>query len=152
MPPRIHPDVLQEAIETGFACERCGNCCKGEGAVRIGPAEADRLARHLHLPRRKFLKQYARQMGAEEWWLINHDNAELWCIFLTRDADGLYGCQVNEAKPDQCRSFPAKWRNSDSLRTCAGLRTLVAGLREREEARAAARAAAGLSGASSDSE
>lgn len=152
MPPRIHPDVLQEAIENEFKCERCGNCCKGDGAVRIGPAEADRMARHLGLPRRKFLKQYARQITPEQWWLINHDNEELWCIFLVRDAEGLYGCQVNEAKPDQCRSFPAKWRNSDSLRTCAGLRALTAKLRAREEARAASLAESRVSGASSDSE
>lgn len=95
------------------------------------------MARHLGMPRRKFLKQYAKQVAPEEWLLLNHDNAELWCIFLVRDATGLYGCQVNEAKPDQCGSFPAKWRNSDSLRTCAGLKTLVAKLRKAEEERAA---------------
>lgn len=130
---RIPPDVLQDAIEKEFACERCGHCCTGDGAVRIGPAEADRMARHLGLPRRKFLKQYAKQVGPDQWWLLDQDNPEQWCVFLFKDSDGLFGCRVNEAKPDQCRSFPARWRNPGSLRTCAGLRTLVAKLRERAE-------------------
>jgi hypothetical protein len=131
--PRIPPDELQEAIEHEFVCERCGHCCTGEGAVRIGPAEADRMARHLGLPRRKFLKQYARQVAPEQWWLLDQANPDLWCIFLVRGEDGLFGCRVNAAKPNQCLSFPAKWRNPGSLKTCAGLRTLVSKLQERAE-------------------
>jgi Fe-S-cluster containining protein len=92
------------------------------------------MARFLGLPRRKFLKQYAKQVGPDQWWLLDQDNPDQWCIFLFRDKEGLFGCRVNDAKPDQCRSFPAGWRNPGSLRTCAGLRTLVARLRERAEA------------------
>lgn len=137
MPARIPPEVLQQAIETEFACERCGHCCTGDGAVRIGPVEADRMARALGLSRRKFLKQYAKPVGPDQWWLLDQDNLDQWCIFLTRDADGLFGCRVNDAKPDQCRSFPAKWRNPGSLKTCAGLRTLVSNLRDRVESKTA---------------
>lgn len=91
------------------------------------------MARHLGLPRRKFLKQYARQVAPEQWWLLDQANPDLWCIFLVRGEDGLFGCRVNAAKPNQCLSFPAKWRNPGSLKTCAGLRTLVSKLQERAE-------------------
>lgn len=133
----IYPDtfvadeVVQHAIEQEFECHRCGNCCKGEGVVKIGRVEADRMAKHLGLSRRVFLERYAQRVSPNTWWLIDRDNEERWCIFLTRDAEGRYGCMVNAAKPNQCAAFPAKWRNSDSFKTCPGLRALMARLEAR---------------------
>ena len=129
----IAESVVQEAIAREFKCERCGNCCMGEGAVSFGPDEADRMARHLGLTRAKFLRTYAIKVGREEWWLKEQKNEELWCVFLERDADGLYACRVNPSKPNQCRSFPEKWRNEDSFRTCPGLQNLMSALRLRSE-------------------
>lgn len=91
----------------------------------IGKTEAARLADFLGIAVKAFLREYAMRVAPGEWWLINKDNEESWCIFLEQDANGLYGCRVNAAKPDQCRSFPAKWRNEDSFRSCAGLKKLM---------------------------
>ena len=135
MPPALIPEQLvQEAIEKEFSCERCGNCCKGDGAVVIGPAEADRIAKFLKLTRREFVRRFAFKIGQDEWQLVDKANREQWCIFLERGEDGLYGCAINAVKPDQCGSFPAKWKNEDSFRTCAGLRILMRKLKERAEA------------------
>ncbi|MBI3736929.1 YkgJ family cysteine cluster protein [Candidatus Sumerlaeota bacterium] len=123
---------FQSAIEREFKCNRCGHCCKGDGVVEVGLEEIDRMAAHLGLSRKEFVGKYAVKAGATKWWLIDQKNPERWCIFLTLGPDGLYGCAVNEAKPDQCSSFPAKWRNEDSFRTCAGLRFLMRTLRERK--------------------
>ncbi len=136
----LQPDQLQQVIEKEFQCARCGHCCKGDGLVEIGPPEADRMAGLLGLTRRKFLRNFALRIKANHWMLrdkmVNGPNPnadrEQWCIFLERGPDGLYGCRVNEAKPDQCREFPVGWRNPDSLRTCAGLRAMMARLRRRE--------------------
>ena len=128
----ISEQELQEAIEREFQCERCGNCCKGEGAVSIGRAEARRMARHLGMKLDQFFRAYTMEAKPGEWWLLNQDNEELWCIFLEVDDDGLYGCKVNPAKPDQCGSFPARWTNEDSLRSCAGLRILMRNMRRRK--------------------
>jgi len=125
--------AFQEAIATRFECTRCGNCCKGDGLVHINPEEADRLAGALGLARENFIREYAVRLGKDRWrlkdkWIPspNHSQpAEQWCIFLERDAAGLYGCSVNAAKPDQCASFPAGWRNPDSIRACPGLRILA---------------------------
>lgn len=130
----ITPELIQRSIEDEFECLRCGHCCKGSGVVDIGEAEADRMAAHLGMKRRDFLDSYAVEAGEGRWWLKDQNNEERWCIFLEIDAEGLYGCRVNPAKPDQCASFPSGWRNPDSLRTCAGLRAMMRNLRERAKA------------------
>lgn len=137
MDSRIDADVLQDAIETQFQCAQCGHCCKGDGLVRIGPVEADRAAVAVGLTRHRFLKAYTLRIDQKQWivrdrWVPSPHPAgekEKWCIFLERGSDGLYRCQLHHAKPDQCQSFPAKWRNPDSLTTCVGLRHLLALLR-----------------------
>lgn len=129
----IRNEDLQTAIEQEFACHRCGACCKGEGVVRIGRVEADRMAKHLGLTRRKFLSLYARRASPNSWWLIDIDNEEKWCVFLTRDEQGRYGCKVNPVKPNQCASFPARWRNPDSFKSCEGLKALLARMEAKTE-------------------
>ena len=126
--------------------------------MEINRTQADRMAAVLGLTRRRFLRTYAIGIGPNKWMLRDKmienpsggirnqksgirntkpqlpnpeprtPNAEQWCIFLERDPDGLYRCQVNDAKPEQCRGFPVQWRNPDSLRTCAGLRRLMKSL------------------------
>lgn len=97
------------------------------------------MARQLAIPPAEFIREYAVLQAPGHWWLTDRfvntpHGREQWCVFLTVDKDGLYGCRVNEAKPDQCGVFPARWRNSDSTRTCAGLRVLCAQLRREEQA------------------
>lgn len=137
----IDPARLQTAIEQRFACLQCGHCCKGPGLVHIEPHEEQRLADYLQMDTEAFRSKYMRELTRGSWVL--HDkfvdgprggkNREQWCIFLERLADGKYICTVNPAKPDQCGSFPAAWMNTDSLRSCAGLRALVADLRREDE-------------------
>jgi Fe-S-cluster containining protein len=52
--------------------------------------------------------------------LRSRDNPTKDCIFLQAD-----GCQIHPVKPEQCATFPMKWRNPDSFETCAGLRALA---------------------------
>jgi Fe-S-cluster containining protein len=139
MAPPVKTERLQQAIEHDFQCQRCGNCCKGDGLVHFGAREAQRMADALKITRASFLRRYAINVERGQWVLkdrgvqISPNVRELWCIFLRRDPDGLYACDINRAKPDQCREFPAKWRNPDSLRSCAGLRLLMRGLREADK-------------------
>ena len=136
----VSVDRLQEAIDTDFCCLRCGNCCKGDGLVHFGPAEADAMAASLGLTRRQFLKAHGLRIKSGRWILRdrlvpgNGPSAgppEKWCVFLEQDKTGRYRCALNTVKPDQCRGFPALWRNSDSYASCAGLRVLMADLRRR---------------------
>jgi hypothetical protein len=133
----VSADRLQQAIETHFQCQRCGNCCKGDGLVHFGADEAQAMADALGVTRAAFLRRHAVKVEPGRWILKDRivkptpsAPREIWCIFLQQGADGRYGCQINEAKPDQCREFPARWRNPDSLTDCAGLRLLLRQLRE----------------------
>jgi Fe-S-cluster containining protein len=133
-------EALQQAIDERFECQRCGHCCKGDGQVRFGPEEARGMADHLKLNLKSFLKEYTLKIGPRKWMLKGrfageHETGaghEQWCVFLFREEDGRYGCRVNQFKPEQRMLFPDKWRNTDSFKTCAGLRLLKASLmRER---------------------
>ncbi len=137
----IGDEQLQEAIVKRFQCTRCGHCCKGDGVVRFGPEKADEMARTLGINRHKLLTAFALLAGEKEWWLKDKmvypvgagGPEEKWCIFLEQGSDGLYYCRVNQAKPQQCADFPAKWQNMDSTTTCSGLGRLVSELRQRPE-------------------
>ena len=135
----LSPELIQTAIEEDFECLRCGNCCKGDGLVTIGRRELRAMAAEMRLTPEEFVEEYAIRTGPGRWilrdkWVdTGHPGAprrEQWCILLDREPDGRYRCRVNEGKPDQCRSFPARWRNQDSLRSCAGLRAMMRRLRE----------------------
>ena len=133
LPPRVFPDEqIQTAVEQEFECHRCGNCCKGEGAVAVDAARARRMADHLGVEVEDFLKEYTLPVAPGLWWLLDQPNEERWCVFLEQDEEGLYACRVNEVKPEQCRDFPKVWRNEDSFRTCAGLKALMEKLRKRK--------------------
>ena len=132
---RFTDEQIQEAIETRFECARCGHCCKGSGTVDVGEAEIWRMAEHLALEPKEFIRRYAIAQGRGRWILRDIANEEQWCIFLELMPDGLYGCKVNAAKPDQCASFPARWRNTDSLQTCMGLRLMLRDMRREAQGR-----------------
>lgn len=125
-------DTLRDRIRTHFECAVCGRCCKGEGLVRIGLDEADRIARFLNLTRRRFLTEHTVQLDRTTWLIRDRlvDDAqapggrERWCSFLERLRGGRLGCRINAVKPDQCATFPAEWRNRDSWRECVGLRQI----------------------------
>lgn len=124
-------EQLRQAIDNHFACARCGACCKGDGLVHCSAAEIERLADQVGMTRRQFVRRFAVR-ERDEWILKDKlifsgnpsARPEKWCVFLDRGADGLYGCIVDDAKPEQCKEFPAKWINPDSMQTCVGLRNL----------------------------
>lgn len=103
------------------------------------------MADQLGLTRKQFIRKYAYKIDPDLWALRDKferpkvagggppPEPEQWCVFLEQDPDGLYKCSVNAGKPDQCGSFPHRWRNPDSLRTCGGLRNLMAALRREHE-------------------
>lgn len=105
-----------------FVCAMCGNCCRGDGFVRITPGDAEKIAAFLGLPLPDFLAQFTRPAEIREHeeagdvWLIDKPGPEMECVFLEHNR-----CAINPAKPDQCIGFPTKWRTPDILDYCVGM-------------------------------
>lgn len=97
-----------------FVCQRCGNCCRGEGFVKVTAADARNIAAFLQISTEEFYELYTIKMDAM-FWLKDKPNKD--CIFLEGSL-----CRVNSVKPQQCRDFPWKWRTIDIGSYCHGVR------------------------------
>ena len=67
-------------------------------------ADIKELAGHLAMNEVDFIAQYTR-LASNRAQLSLKDQADGSCIFLDGDM-----CEVYEARPLQCRSFPAAWQ------------------------------------------
>lgn len=107
---------------TQFECKQCGNCCRGNGYVRITPDESKRIARFLNIKVASFYNQYTfrpdgqTDVGTEdnEHWLLDTETRE--CAFLENNL-----CKIHPVKPAQCRDFPQHWRPRDFFHYCKGM-------------------------------
>ena len=101
-----------------FHCQRCGNCCRHSGEVRLTGEEAAELARFLDLPVSAFTEQYTR-LREDRLGLTLTERPDGACVFL---ADAPATCRVQLVKPRQCRDFPFTWRYDDLDRVCPASR------------------------------
>ena len=86
-----------------YVCQRCTNCCKWPGDVRIEEDEIAPIATFLGLSESDFLNQYTRlRSNRQGLSLIEKENHE--CIMLDGNA-----CRIHSVKPAQCDGFPNKW-------------------------------------------
>ena len=108
-----------------FLCERCGNCCRGEGVVRVTLQDARCIAGFLEITVQEFYHCYTIRIN-DEYWLKDKPNQD--CIFLN-DND----CRVHQVKPRQCRDFPRKWRTSDIALYCMAIKKSNIDTKKNEE-------------------
>ena len=87
-----------------FACRRCGNCCSGKGSVvLVTEREIEALARVAGTTVAEFRERHTRDSHGDTV-LVDREDGD--CEWLERRPDGATACSVQEAKPDQCRSYP----------------------------------------------
>ena len=84
-------------------CERCTNCCRWPGDVKVSDKEITSIASYLKMPEELFIEQYTR-LRANRRGLSLIDQPDGACIFL----DG-QDCKIQSVKPLQCRGFPNAW-------------------------------------------
>ena len=97
-----------------FSCQRCGNCCRGEGYVRLSNEEIDVITAHLRLSINDFLDRYTH-LVADRQGLSLIEKADGSCIFLSSMTGE---CEINLVKPQQCRNFPLIWNFRGWSETC----------------------------------
>ena len=86
---------LRGRTRFSFVCGICSKCCYGK-AIRVGPYEIVRIARHLGLTTGRFLSKYTEQGGT-----ILRLTSDGGCVFL-----GPRGCQIHADRPYVCRLYP----------------------------------------------
>lgn len=101
----------------------CGNCCRGDGYVRVTPEDVRRMAECLEMSDKEFITRYTRapeikqQLDCGDLWLLDKPGPEQECIMLENNL-----CRVHKAKPTQCVGFPMKWRTPDIMDYCEGMK------------------------------
>ncbi|MFP4378912.1 MAG: YkgJ family cysteine cluster protein [Candidatus Sumerlaeia bacterium] len=112
----------KKAIDS-FTCARCGKCCTGAGFVNVTEEECRKIAGYLDMDLPDFLDKYTHGAAGYERWLIDGEGEDEPCIFLMRDEKGLASCRIEgDAKPEQCRDFPFKWRRRGFEEWCEGMK------------------------------
>ena len=105
-----------------FHCQRCGNCCRWPGYVRVSAAEVDAIAAFLQIPGNEFIARYTR-LTANRSGLSLLENPDGSCPYLEDTPDGP-ACRLQSVKPQQCRDFPLKWNFPNWEDECAGGRAM----------------------------
>lgn len=87
-----------------YLCQRCGNCCRWPGDVRVTDEEVERIADYIGLSVDRFVQTHTRvNANRTGLSLIDKPNGE--CIFL----EGKNTCNIQAVKPVQCAGFPNVW-------------------------------------------
>lgn len=87
-----------------YQCQRCGNCCKWPGRVRITAEDLDKIALYLKSTPEEISEKFTDLDPSRKFLILkNKKNGE--CIFL----EGSNTCLVQRAKPLQCTGFPNQW-------------------------------------------
>ncbi len=96
-----------------FACQRCGNCCRWPGFVRLGLGEAERIADFLGVEPAEFVEEFTILLP-DRSSLSLKSRSDGSCVFL----DDRNVCRVQPVKPLQCRGFPNAWRFPGWRKSC----------------------------------
>ncbi len=105
--------------EMGFACQRCGACCRVPGYVRVSEADVEALAGALGMSVEAFIEGYT-VLSPSRTGLVLKGEPEGACMFLTEENL----CRVHEARPQQCRDYPERWRSEDIEAVCLARRSV----------------------------
>lgn len=90
---------------SGFACQRCGACCRWPGTVLLTAEDVAAAAEFLGLGGGEFVETYTA-LARNRAQLALKEAPDGACVFL--DAAGR--CRIYAARPRQCRDFPHGWR------------------------------------------
>jgi hypothetical protein len=87
-----------------YLCQRCTNCCRWPGFVRVSEDEIAAIAGFLGMGELDFIQRHTRLRPHRDG-LALEEKPDGACIFLEgRD------CAIQAVKPRQCRDFPNGWR------------------------------------------
>ena len=80
-----------------FACQMCGDCCRGYGGTYVTARDIQAIAAYINEDPERFKAQYCQSSGSR-YVLAQSENG--YCVFW----DQL--CQIHPVKPRMCRNWP----------------------------------------------
>lgn len=86
-----------------FLCQRCTNCCRWPGFVKVSNEDITAISAHLGMDEREFVEKFTRLRPSRDG-LALIDQPDGACVFL----DGR-DCRIQPVKPHQCTGFPNTW-------------------------------------------
>ena len=86
-----------------YLCERCTNCCRWPGDVKVSEKEITAIASFLKIEEAEFIGTHTR-LRSDRRGLSLIDQPDGACIFLEGQ-----DCKIQPVKPQQCRGFPNAW-------------------------------------------
>ena len=100
---RISPLSTQNSQPHFYQCQRCANCCRWPGFVKVEAHEIAAIAEFAGVEVDDFIQRFTRLRPERNGLaLLDKPNGE--CLHLENGA-----CSIQPVKPQQCRDFPNKW-------------------------------------------
>lgn len=89
------------AMQIIMQCQRCGRCCVHMRGIAYNSVDTQRMAKHLDIEKKEFIKNYTRPSGnkpSDRWLNLKGDEE---CIFWSKD-----GCTQYHGRGQVCRLYP----------------------------------------------
>lgn len=83
--------------ESLFACQKCGECCRGYGGTFVSAKDIAAIARYLKIDARQFIDRFCQLSGGKAV-LAQGDNG--YCILWDKQ------CTIHPVKPEMCQKWP----------------------------------------------
>jgi uncharacterized protein len=87
-----------------YICQRCTNCCRWPGLVRLTNKDITSIAAYLKQSEFRFIQTYTRLRPHRDG-LALQEREDGSCVFLNGRS-----CVIHQVKPAQCAGFPNEWR------------------------------------------
>jgi len=104
-----------------YTCQRCTNCCRWPGVVRVDETEIAAIAAHVLMSESEFIQRHTR-LRPDRSGLSLLEKEDASCEWL----DGR-DCRLQAVKPAQCRAFPNDWNFPGWRDKCEAVPSLVQG-------------------------
>jgi Fe-S-cluster containining protein len=101
----------KKAILEKFECQKTGNCCRESGYVYVTKDNIEKMSRLLNLSIETFREKYVTRHNG--WDIIASDRHRPNCFLDKKNQ-----CQVYDARPNHCRTYPnwpEIWESENTL-------------------------------------
>lgn len=117
MPSTTSCQESGSANKPHYTCQRCTNCCRWPGFVKLTDSDISAISNFLDLEESDFIQQFTRLRPSRDGLALT-DQPDGACIFLQGR-----NCVIQPVKPIQCSGFPNTWNFPGWREVCEAIET-----------------------------